>query len=120
MNPLGIKAIVVVIVLTVLGGLYWRYETLVTENAQLAIANEANEKVIANMKIRAEARSLALAALQSEYAKSRHDVHMLEQKFSKHDLSKLAKAKPTMITKRMKMGTKVAIKGVQDAANTID
>ncbi len=120
MIPIWVKMAAIGIALAALGFLYWRHTSLIEENERLVIANKAAMVEIESLKHRRKAVNSAIEALQSEYAKSRYKVNQLEQKLHKHNLSRLAVAKPTMVTKRMQAGTDKILKEIENAANTTD
>lgn len=83
---------------------------LTADVATLALSNKTltkeRDQIKTNLKIVEQNRMV----LNQELTKSREDVQKVVRLFSDHDFSKLAKAKPGLITKRMQRATKELFK----------
>ena len=73
-------------------------DMLVIENAGLSASRDAFEE-------QAEALSAAMVDMAAAAAVAEKEVDQLNEKFRKHDLAKLAKAKPGLIERRINRGT---------------
>ena len=83
-------------------------DLLVIENAGLVGSRDA-------YKEQTKAMSAAMTDMTSAAVRAEQEVDQLNEKFRKHDLAKLAKAKPGLVERRINRGT-AAVLGMFDAA----
>ena len=101
------------------GGYFYYTDTqntiaqLRTNNAQLKIVAEDNERTINAMKEDAETNAEFAAELTLELQESEKRRNDLINIFSRHDLTNLAMKKPGLIEKRLNNGTEKAFDDIE-------
>ena len=101
------------------GGYFYYTDTqntiaqLRTNNAQLKIVAEDNERTINAMKEDAETNAQLTAELTLELQESEQRRNALINTFSRHDLTNLALKKPGLIQKRLNNGTEKAFDDIE-------
>ncbi len=101
------------------GGYFYYTDTqntiaqLRTNNAQLKIVAEDNERTINAMKEDAETNAQLAAELTLELQESEQRRNALINTFSRHDLTNLALKKPGLIEKRLNNGTEKAFDDIE-------
>ena len=101
------------------GGYFYYTDTqntiaqLRTNNAQLKIVAEDNERTINAMKEDAETNAELAAELTLELQESEKRRNDLINIFSRHDLTNLALKKPGLIQKRLNNGTEKAFDDIE-------
>ena len=101
------------------GGYFYYTDTqntiaqLRTNNAQLKIVAEDNERTINAMKDDAETNAELAAELTLELQESEKRRNDLINIFSRHDLTNLAMKKPGLIEKRLNNGTEKAFDDIE-------
>ena len=101
------------------GGYFYYTDTqntiaqLRTNNAQLKIVAEDNERTINAMKEDAETNAQLAAELTLELQESEQRRNALINTFSRHDLTNLALKKPGLIQKRLNNGTEKAFDDIE-------
>jgi hypothetical protein len=101
------------------GGYFYYTDTqntiaqLRTNNAQLKIVAEDNERTINAMKEDAETNAELAAELTLELQESEKRRNDLINIFSRHDLTNLAMKKPGLIEKRLNNGTEKAFDDIE-------
>ena len=101
------------------GGYFYYTDTqntiaqLRTNNAQLKIVAEDNERTINAMKEDAETNAELAAELTLELQESEQRRNALINTFSRHDLTNLALKKPGLIQKRLNNGTEKAFDDIE-------
>ena len=101
------------------GGYFYYTDTqntiaqLRTNNAQLKIVAEDNERTINAMKEDAETNAELAAELTQELQESEKRRNDLINIFSRHDLTNLALKKPWLIEKRLNNGTEKAFDDIE-------
>ena len=101
------------------GGYFYYTDTqntiaqLRTNNAQLKIVAEDNERTINAMKEDAETNAQLAAELTLELQESEKRRNDLINIFSRHDLTNLAMKKPGLIEKRLNNGTEKAFDDIE-------
>ena len=101
------------------GGYFYYTDTqntiaqLRTNNAQLKIVAEDNERTINAMKEDAETNAELAAELTQELQESEKRRNDLINVFSRHDLTNLALKKPGLIEKRLNNGTEKAFDDIE-------
>lgn len=109
MMAFGLAALAI---LSVVGVGYTHYrnvlaerESALAERDQLAIANAGLEASRDAFRQQAESARRAMDDLTATAAEARIEVDNLNEKLRKHDLEKLAKAKPGLVERRINRGT---------------
>ena len=112
--------LVILLFSSIAGGGYFYYtdtqETIAqlrTNNAQLKIVAEDNERTINAMKEDAETNAELAAELTLELQESEKRRNDLINIFSRHDLTNLAMKKPGLIEKRLNNGTEKAFDDIE-------
>jgi len=101
------------------GGYFYYTDTqntiaqLRTNNAQLKIVAEDNERTINAMKEDAETNAQLAAELTLELQESEQRRNALINTFRRHDLTNLALKKPGLIEKRLNNGTEKAFDDIE-------
>ena len=115
--------LVILLFSSVVGGGYFYYTDtqntiaqLQTNNAQLKIAVETNEKTIEGMEEQAEISAELSKALAEKLQVSEASRNRLIEVFGKHDLTRLALRKPGLIETRINNGTKKAFDGIESVS----
>ena len=115
--------LVILLFSSVVGGGYFYYTDtqntiaqLQTNNAQLKIAVETNEKTIEGMEQQAEISAQLSQALSEKLQVSEASRNRLIEVFGKHDLTRLALRKPGLIESRINNGTKKAFDGIESVS----
>ena len=115
--------LVILLFSSVVGGGYFYYTDtqntiaqLQTNNAQLKIAVETNEKTIEGMEEQAEISAELSQALAEKLQVSEASRNRLIEVFGKHDLTRLALRKPGLIESRINNGTKKAFDGIESVS----
>ena len=104
------------------GGYFYYTDTqntiaqLRTNNAQLKVAVETNEKTIEGMEQQAEISAELSQALAEKLQVSEASRNRLIEVFGKHDLTRLALRKPGLIETRINNGTKKAFDGIESVS----
>ena len=106
------------------GGYFYYTDTqntiaqLRTNNAQLKVAVETNEKTIEGMEQQAEISAELSQALAEKLQVSEASRNRLIEVFGKHDLTRLALRKPGLIESRINNGTKKAFDGIESVSGS--
>ena len=96
---------------------YWLYstnQTLSANNMKLEAAIEQQEEAIAVMKESYEKQGKALNQLSSKNAMIEQEMNQYMDIFRRHNLNKLAIAKPGMIEKRANEQTKAVFESIEN------
>ena len=105
-----------------LGG-YWLYDenqTLKENNAQLVMGIETQEKTIESLKNDFAIQGEALGTLQAKNNEIELEMNRYLDIFKRHNLSKLAAAKPGLIETRVNKATKEVFDGIEEDSRDID
>jgi hypothetical protein len=112
--------LIILLFSSIAGGGYFYYTDtqntiaqLRTNNAQLKIVAEDNERTINAMKEDAETNAELAAELTLELQESEQRRNALINTFSRHDLTNLALKKPGLIQKRLNNGTEKAFDDIE-------
>ena len=112
--------LIILLFSSIAGGGYFYYTDtqntiaqLRTNNAQLKIVAEDNERTINAMKEDAETNAELAAELTLELQESEQRRNALINIFSRHDLTNLAMKKPGLIEKRLNNGTEKAFDDIE-------
>ena len=102
---------------------YWLYstnQTLSANNMKLEAAIEQQEEAIAVMKGSYEKQGKALNQLSSRNAQIEQEMNQYMDIFRRHNLNKLAIAKPGMIEKRANDATKAVFESIENDSKELD
>ena len=111
-------------IILVLGlGSYWLYtenQTLKENNAQLQMGIETQEKTIESLKNDFALQGEALGTLQAKNNEIELEMNRYLDIFKRHNLTKLAAAKPGLIETRVNKATKEVFDGIENDSRDID
>lgn len=116
------QVLIGIIIVLGLGG-FWLYndnQTLKTNNAKLTAAIEQQEEAIAVMKESYEKQGKALNQLASKNAQIEQEMNQYMDIFRRHNLNKLAIAKPGMIETRANDQTKAVFESIENDSKELD
>ena len=100
--------------------LYNQNTVLKNNNAKLEAAIEQQEEAIAVMKESYEKQGKALNQLSSKNAMIEQEMNQYMDIFRRHNLNKLAIAKPGMIEKRANDATKAVFESIENDSKELD
>ena len=104
-------------------GSYWLYtenQTLKENNAQLKVGIETQEKTIESLKNDFALQGEALGTLQAKNNEIELEMNRYLDIFKRHNLTKLAAAKPGLIESRANKATKEVFDGIENDSRDID
>ena len=111
-------------IIAILGiGCWWLYsenQTLTYNNMQLEIAIEQQEEAIATIKESYENQGKALNQLASRNAQIEQEMNGYLDIFRRHNLNKLAIARPGMIETRANEQTKAVFESIENDSKELD
>jgi hypothetical protein len=115
------------IILALGGAGYWYYDTtqdqlnhLRTKSAALEAANEAQRQTITDMQESAQAQAESINELTLANQEAEREMSRYLSIFQRHNLTKLAAAKPGLIETRVNRGTKDVFDSIEAASRSID
>ena len=100
--------------------LYQQYETVKAENLALTFAVEEQKKTIEVIKENFEKQGKALNNLTARNAEIEGEMTRYLDIFKRHNLNKLAIAKPGLIEKRVNDGTKKVFETIEEDSKSLD
>ena len=100
--------------------LYSENQTLTYNNMQLEIAIEQQEEAIATIKESYENQGKALNQLASRNAQIEQEMNSYLDIFRRHNLNKLAIAKPGMIEKQANDATSAVFRSIENDSKELD
>ena len=100
--------------------LYNQYETVKAENVALTFAVEEQKKTIEVIKENFERQGKALNNLTARNAEIEGEMTRYLDIFKRHNLNKLAIAKPGLIEKRVNDGTKKVFETIEEDSKALD
>ena len=100
--------------------LYNQYETVKAENVALTFAVEEQKKTIEVIKENFERQGKALNNLTARNAEIEGEMTRYLDIFKRHNLNKLAIAKPGLIEKRVNDGTKKVFETIEEDSKSLD
>ena len=100
--------------------LYNQYETVKAENVALTFAVEEQKKTIEVIKENFERQGKALNNLTARNAEIEGEMTRYLDIFKRHNLNKLAIAKPGLIEKRVNDGTKQIFITIENDSKSLD
>ena len=112
------------IALVILGGAsYWLYtenQTLKENNVKLELAIQQQEEAMAAIKESYERQGQSLLTMQSRNAQIEQEMNSYLDIFKRHNLDKLAQAKPGLITTRVNKGTKQVFETIENDSKELE
>ena len=100
--------------------LYQQYETVKAENMALNFAVEEQKQTIVTIKENFERQGKALNNLTARNAEIEGEMTRYLDIFKRHNLNKLAIAKPGLIEKRVNDGTKKVFETIEEDSKSLD
>lgn len=95
-------------------------QTLKANNAKLEYAVETQEETITNLQNDFALQGESLLAMQSKNQEIEAEMNRYLDIFKRHDLSKLAAAKPGLIEPKVNKATKEVFNGIEQDSRDID
>ena len=100
--------------------LYSQNQVLTANNAALESAVATQEDAIANMQNDFALQTKELGALQAKSQATQMEMNRYLDIFKRHNLTKLAAAKPGLLEPRINKGTKNVFDSIEEISRTID
>ena len=100
--------------------LYQQNQVLQANNAQLETAVATQEEAIATMQNDFALQTKSLGELQAKSQATQLEMNRYLDIFKRHNLTKLAAAKPGLIEPRINKGTKNVFESIEEISRTID
>ena len=100
--------------------LYQENQKLIGNVAQLEVANDIQEQTINSLQNDFTLQTNALVELQAKNQEIQVEMNRYLDIFKRHNLSKLAAAKPGLIQKRVNAATKEVFDGIEEDSRDID
>ena len=100
--------------------LYNQYEAVKAENVALTFAVEEQKRTIEVIKENFEKQGKALNQLTARNAQIEGEMQSYLDIFKRHNLNKLAIAKPGLIEKRVNDGTKSVFESIEEDSKSLD
>ena len=116
------KALIGIILVMGIGSyfLYNQYEAVKAENVALTFAVEEQKRTIEVIKENFEKQGKALNQLTARNAQIEGEMQSYLDIFKRHNLNKLAIAKPGLIEKRVNDGTKSVFESIEEDSKSLD
>ena len=112
------------IALVILGGasdwLYTENQTLKENNVKLELAIQQQEEAMAAIKESYERQGQSLLTMQSRNAQIEQEMNSYLDIFKRHNLDKLAQAKPGLITTRVNKGTQQVFESIENDSKELE
>lgn len=100
--------------------LYNQNQILQANNAQLETAVATQEEAIATMQNDFTLQTAQLGELQKKSQEAQREMNRYLDIFKRHNLTKLAAAKPGLLEPRINNGTKNVFESIEEISRTID
>ena len=100
--------------------LYNQNQILQANNAQLETAVATQEEAIATMQNDFALQTAQLGELQRKSQEAQKEMNRYLDIFKRHNLTKLAAAKPGLLEPRINNGTKNVLESIEEISRTID
>ena len=100
--------------------LYNQNQVLQANNAQLETAVATQEEAIATMQNDFALQTAQLGELQRKSQEAQKEMNRYLDIFKRHNLTKLAAAKPGLLEPRINNGTKNVFESIEEISRTID
>ena len=113
---LGISAVLI----SLCGFLYWQNDRLNQINAAFELRDKEQKAAIENLQNDFQLQTSSLLDLQKKNQSIQAEMNRYLDVFKRHDLSKLAFAKPGLIQTRVNKGTKDVFDSIEKDTSNID
>jgi len=111
---------VIAVLISICGFLYWQNYSLQSLNRAYELRDQEQKEAIESMQQDFEMQTRGLVELQSRNQEIQQEMNRYLDIFKRHNLSKLAAAKPGLIEKRVNNGTKEVFDGIEQDSRIID
>ena len=100
--------------------LYWQNSRLAEINQAFELRDKEQKEAIESLQNDFKLQTEGLLELQAKTQKYEADMQRYLDVFKRHDLSKLAFAKPSLIEPRINKGTKDVFESIEEISRNID
>tara|TARA_B100000963_G_scaffold246128_1_gene215495 strand:+ start:4441 stop:4833 length:393 start_codon:yes stop_codon:yes gene_type:complete len=111
---------VIVVLISICGFLYWQNSSLASLNQAFELRDQEQKLTIETLQNDFEQQTKGLLDLQSKNQEIQLEMNRYLDIFKRHNLSKLAAAKPGLIEKRVNNGTKEVFDSIEQDSRIID
>ena len=111
---------VIVVLISICGFLYWQNSSLASLNQAFELRDQEQKLTIKTLQDDFEQQTKGLLDLQSKNQSIQLEMNRYLDIFKRHNLSKLAAAKPGLIEKRVNNGTKEVFDSIEKDSRIID
>ena len=111
---------VIVVLISICGFLYWQNSSLASLNQAFELRDQEQKLTIETLQNDFEQQTKGLLDLQSINQEIQLEMNRYLDIFKRHNLSKLAAAKPGLIEKRVNNGTKEVFDSIEQDSRIID
>ena len=111
---------VIAVLIFICGFLYWQNSSLQSLNRAYELRDQEQKEAIESMQQDFEMQTRGLVELQSRNQEIQQEMNRYLDIFKRHNLSKLAAAKPGLIEKRVNNETKEVFDGIEQDSRIID
>ena len=111
---------VIAVLISICGFLYWQNSSLASLNQAFELRNQEQKLTIETLQTDFEQQTKGLLDLQSKNQELQLEMKRYLDIFKRHELSKLAAAKPGLIEKRVNNGTKQVFDSIEQDSRIID
>jgi hypothetical protein len=109
-----------ILIMTIgMGFLYNKNQSLIKENAALDVAYQEQIETINSLQANFQLQTEALTNMQKRNNEIMEDMNRYLNIFKRHNLTKLAAAKPGLIEPRINSATKDVFDGIEEDSRTI-
>jgi|TARA_Y100000052_G_C2932109_1_gene75024 uncharacterized protein YxeA len=111
---------VIAVLISICGFLYWQNSSLASLNQAFELRDQEQKLTIKTLQNDFEQQTKGLLDLQSKNQSIQLEMNRYLDIFKRHNLSKLAAAKPGLIEKRVNNGTKEVFDSIEKDSRIID
>lgn len=111
---------VIAVLISICGFLYWQNSSLASLNQAFELRDQEQKLTIETLQTDFEQQTKGLLDLQSKNQAIQLEMNRYLDIFKRHNLSKLAAAKPGLIEKRVNNGTKEVFDSIEKDSRIID
>ncbi len=111
---------VIAVMFMVCSFLYWQNSRLAEINQAFELRDKEQKEAIESLQNDFKLQTEGLLELQAKTQKYEADMQRYLDVFKRHDLSKLAFAKPSLIEPRINKGTKDVFESIEEISRNID
>ncbi len=111
---------IIFVLLSVCGFLYWQNDRLVEINAAFELRDKEQKAAIESLQNDFQLQTSSLLEMQQRNQEIQNEMNRYLDIFKRHDLSKLAAAKPGLIQTRVNKGTKDVFDSIEKDTSNID